>query len=217
MRLTLPGLGQLPRAPTARGAGATGGGLGLLHRGRGFVQYVQPSASRSPPSWSGPARGGEGSHRRRATAGRLRGNQAGTRNGRSEVRQGKERPAPGARAPARPPGPRQTSRSRARQQLSVHGADISGPAVEVPSGNRWNSADSSRLATSVRRSCQRHGYRRPARPLSTAAPQPAATSKVPTRPAIPAARSSIILASWRRTSQPSGMPLRPYSAPASCP
>ena len=30
MRLTLPGLGQLPRAPTARGSGATGRGLGLL-------------------------------------------------------------------------------------------------------------------------------------------------------------------------------------------
>ena len=49
------------------------------------------------------------------------------------------------------------------------------------------------------------------------APQPAVTSKAPTRPAIPAARSSIILAAWRRVRQFSGMPLRPYSAPASCP
>ena len=49
------------------------------------------------------------------------------------------------------------------------------------------------------------------------ASQLAATSKVPTRPAIPAARSSIILALWRRVRQFSGMPLRPYSAPASCP
>ena len=49
------------------------------------------------------------------------------------------------------------------------------------------------------------------------APQPAATLKVPIRSAIPAARSSIILASWRRVRQFSGMPLRPYSAPASCP
>ena len=39
--------------------------------------------------------------------------------------------------------------------------------------------------------------------------QPAATSKVPTRSAIPAARSSIILASWRRVRQPSGIALRP--------
>ena len=46
----------------------------------------------------------------------------------------------GRERPARPPRPRRTSRSRAPQQLSVHGADISGPAVEVPSGNRWNSA-----------------------------------------------------------------------------
>ena len=41
------------------------------------------------------------------------------------------------------------------------------------------------------------------------ASQPAATSKVPTRSAIPAARSSIILASWRRVRQPSGIALRP--------
>ena len=60
--------------------------------------------------------------------------------------------------PARQPGPRQTSRSRARRQLSVHSADISGPAVEAPSGNRWDSKAPSRLATSVRRSCQRHGH-----------------------------------------------------------
>ena len=47
--------------------------------------------------------------------------------------------------------------------------------------------------------------------------QPTTTSKVPTRSAIPAARSSIIPASWSRFRQLSGIPLRPYSAPASCP
>ena len=47
--------------------------------------------------------------------------------------------------------------------------------------------------------------------------QPTTTSKVPTRSAIPAARSSIISTSWRRSRQLSGIPLRPYSAPASCP
>ena len=47
--------------------------------------------------------------------------------------------------------------------------------------------------------------------------QPTTTSKVPTRSAIPAARSSIISTSWRRFRQLSGIPLRPYSAPASCP
>lgn len=47
--------------------------------------------------------------------------------------------------------------------------------------------------------------------------QPTTTSKVPTRSAIPAARSSIIPTSWRRPRQFSGIPLRPYSAPASCP
>ena len=47
--------------------------------------------------------------------------------------------------------------------------------------------------------------------------QPTTTSKVPTRSAIPAARSSIISMSWSRFRQLSGIPLRPYSAPASCP
>ena len=47
--------------------------------------------------------------------------------------------------------------------------------------------------------------------------QPTTTSKVPTRSAIPAARCSIISMSWSRFRQLSGIPLRPYSAPASCP
>ena len=42
---------------TARGWGATGGGWGALWVGGAFVQYVQPLASRSRPSWSRPARG----------------------------------------------------------------------------------------------------------------------------------------------------------------
>ena len=87
MRLTLPGLGQLPRAPTARGSGATGRGLGILHQGRGIVQYARPLASRSPPSWSGAARGRRpGLSRRRTTARRLRGNQKGP--GRSQAEGG---------------------------------------------------------------------------------------------------------------------------------
>ena len=39
---------------TARGPGATGGGMGLLHAAGAIVQYAQPLASRSPPSWSRP-------------------------------------------------------------------------------------------------------------------------------------------------------------------
>ena len=94
MRLTLPGLGQLPRAPTARGSGAIGGGLGLLHRGRRFVQYAQPSVSRSPPSWSVPARGGRtGTVVEPAPGGR-----AGARNGWAGVRRRKVR-RPLVRAP----------------------------------------------------------------------------------------------------------------------
>ena len=52
--------------------------------GGGFVQYARPLASRSPPSWSGAARGRcPGLSRRRATARRLRGNQKGP--GRSQA------------------------------------------------------------------------------------------------------------------------------------
>ena len=39
---------------TARGPGATRGGMGLLHVAGAVVQYAQPSSSRSPPSWSRP-------------------------------------------------------------------------------------------------------------------------------------------------------------------
>ena len=41
---------------TARGWGATGRGLGALVVGRAFVQYAQPLASGSRPSWSRPTR-----------------------------------------------------------------------------------------------------------------------------------------------------------------
>ena len=41
---------------TARGWGSTEGGLGVLEVGRAFVQYAQPLASRSRPSWSRPTR-----------------------------------------------------------------------------------------------------------------------------------------------------------------
>ena len=39
---------------TARGSGATGGGMGLLHVAGAVVQYAQPPTSRPPPSWSRP-------------------------------------------------------------------------------------------------------------------------------------------------------------------
>ena len=55
--------------------------------GGGFVQYARPLASRSPPSWSGAARGRRpGLSRRRTTARRLRGNQKGP--GRSQAEGG---------------------------------------------------------------------------------------------------------------------------------
>ena len=65
---------------TARGWGATGGGLGVLVVGGAFVQYAQPLASGSRPSWSratwaGSRAGPESHHGRRdpaQTAGRGR-------------------------------------------------------------------------------------------------------------------------------------------------
>ena len=79
-----PGLVSRAKTSTARGLGATGKGVGVLHMGGGFVQYARPLASRSPPSWSGAARGRRpGLSRRRTTARRLRGNQKGP--GRSQA------------------------------------------------------------------------------------------------------------------------------------
>ena len=45
---------------TARGWGATGGGAGALRVGGAFVQYAQPVASRSRPSFSRPTRAASG-------------------------------------------------------------------------------------------------------------------------------------------------------------
>ena len=82
-----PGLVSRAKTSTARGLGATGKGVGVLHMGGGFVQYARPLASRSPPSWSGAARGRRpGLSRRRTTARRLRGNQKGP--GRSQAEGG---------------------------------------------------------------------------------------------------------------------------------
>ena len=78
--------GPVSRAKTsiARGLGATGKGVGVLHMGGGFVQFARPLASRSPPSWSGAVRGRcPGLSGRRATARRQRGNQKGP--GRSQA------------------------------------------------------------------------------------------------------------------------------------
>ena len=58
---------------TARRWDATGGGLGALRVGGAFVQYAQPLASGSPPSWSRPTRADSGRSRRRTmTTGTLR-------------------------------------------------------------------------------------------------------------------------------------------------
>ena len=51
----------------ARGWGATGRGSGALWVGGAFVQYAQPLASRSRPSWSRPTHADSGRGRRPTT------------------------------------------------------------------------------------------------------------------------------------------------------
>ena len=53
-----PGMGPALSERYARGWGAAGEGLGVLQVGGAFVQYAQPSTSRSRPSWSRSAQGG---------------------------------------------------------------------------------------------------------------------------------------------------------------
>ena len=55
---------------TARRWGATGGGSGALRVGGTFVQYAQPLASGSRPSFSRPTRANSGRDRRRVIASR---------------------------------------------------------------------------------------------------------------------------------------------------
>ena len=67
---------------TARGWGATGGGSGVLHVGGAFVQYAQPLASGSRPSWSRPTRAHSWRTRRRTmTTGTLCRQRAGSGGG----------------------------------------------------------------------------------------------------------------------------------------
>ena len=123
---------------TARGWGATGGGLGVLVVGGTFVQYAQPLASGSRPSFSRPTRADSGqlwtgpasSHRLQAPAQAAgRGQWGRTYHGGAELC----RRNPGL-TPAQP---------------GVHSADISGPDVGAPSGDRWNPAVSLRRAAPV--------------------------------------------------------------------
>ena len=125
---------------TARGWGATGGGLGVLRVGGVFVQYAQPLASRSRPSWSRPTRGRSraeparcGQNRRRTmpsgphAGGRGRGWTCGGGSGLC-------RKNPGL-TPARP---------------GVHSADMNESAAKAPRGDRWNAAVLPRRAAPMR-------------------------------------------------------------------
>ena len=115
----------LPASPgcTARGWGATGGGLGVLVVGGAFVQYAQPLASGSRPSWSratrGPSRASSGRSRRPTMTTRtLRRWRAGSGGG--EPVTGSPG-SPRTLAPARP---------------GVHSTDISAPDIGAPSEDR---------------------------------------------------------------------------------
>ena len=125
----------LPASPgrNAPGWGATGGGSCVLHVGRAFVQYAQPLASRSSPSWSRPTRGRSPGRSRRCVGA------TGSRDRGQVGQKGPEVPGPTTKTP----------RSRSRQQPSVHSADINGPDVDAHSRDRWNSAVVLRDSTPV--------------------------------------------------------------------
>ena len=128
----------------ARGWGATGGGSCVLDAGRAFVQYAQPLASRSPPSWSRPSRerrtGRAALRRCHRDPGQGPGGADGDRGTRPHHQDPTESFPPAARCP-----------------LSGHQR----PDVDAHSGDRWNSAVVLRDSTSVRSGCPRHGHRRP--------------------------------------------------------
>ena len=131
---------------TARGWGTTGRELGVLGVGGAFVQYAQPLASRSRPSWSRPTR-------------------ADSRRDRSQIMTTRTLPRWRVGTTPRPtvkpfePGPcadggqgavgrtcdkgallcgKNPGLTPARH--GVHSTDINGPDVNVPSGDRWNPA-----------------------------------------------------------------------------
>ena len=125
---------------TARGWGATGGGLGVLRVGGVFVQYAQPLASRSRPSWSRPTRANSG--RSRLGAGRT---------GVELCPPGLTQGAGGGGGPvAEAPGCATKNPGLAPARPGVHSADMNEPAAKAPSGNRWNAAVLPRRAAPMR-------------------------------------------------------------------
>ena len=126
-------------ARNARGWGATGGGLGVLVVGGAFVQYAQPLASGSRPSWSRSTRAdsrrdSRWGRSRTLTTRPQRRRRAGSGGADLCAGAGLCRKNPGL-TPARP---------------GVHSADMTEPAAEAPSGNRWNSAVLHRHAVPIR-------------------------------------------------------------------
>ena len=121
---------------TAREWGSTGRGSGVLGVGGAFVQYAQPLTSRSRSSWRRQTRADSRQSRSRTlTTGPQRRRRAGVGGG------GPVTEAPGSATknpgltPARP---------------GVHNADMNGPGVSAPSGDRWNAAGRLWSATSER-------------------------------------------------------------------
>ena len=165
---------------TARGWGATGGGLGVLRVGGAFVQYAQPLVSGSRPSWSRPTRGRSraeptrcGQNRRRTmTSGPLRRRRSGGGGGPVAEALGSTTKNPGL-APTRP---------------GVHSADINEPAAKAPRGDRWNPAVPPRRAAPMRLRCQHHGHQRPARTRQTSSLRASPPPGPPARPGLPPER-----------------------------
>ena len=167
--------------------------------------FTQPQPRSQPPKEVHLGLAPTSSHRREA-AGEPGGNQkrpVGGQAGEGEAGPWGDGARPGHQDLARPRGVEPVGSSVSTVLTSA-----------VPSSNRpAGIVGIPRLCLGSRRRCGVHvsvmDTDAPPGRCQRPAPQLATTLKVPIRPAIPAARSSIILASWRRVRQFSGMPLRP--------
>lgn len=135
-------------ACTARGPGATGQGLGVLHEARGLEQYSQPLVSTSLPPWSGLTRKGSGRSRYWVSV-------TGT------LRRGRMRPG-GVRTCREDPGPGYASGPVSTQRTSVS------PPSMSPAGIPRNSAVLARLVGACAVLMSAPWAPAPARPFSSA-------------------------------------------------
>ena len=100
---------------------------------RGTVQYAQPLTSSAPASYTLVGSGGEGAG---AGAG-VEPWSPGSCAGAGRCPAGENTAGPGVRVPG---SAVMTPQSRSVPRFGVHSADINGPGVSAPSGDRWNAA-----------------------------------------------------------------------------